>query len=81
MLLDAGAKFPSHWSRRPIHVAVENGWLELAELLLEHDAPVNAEYASDRQVWTPLHLAIGQGNPALVELLIKHVNGVNGVRA
>jgi ankyrin repeat protein len=52
--------------RTVLHVAVENGHLELVQLLLANGADVNA---CDYQKYTPLHLV---GNPRIARELLRH---------
>ena len=60
--------FEDHHSK-PLHHAAKNGHSEIAELLLENEADVNAK---DRSRRTPLHLAAGYGHPKIVKILLKH---------
>lgn len=50
-----------------LHFAALNGSLEIAKLLLEHEADPSATWSERR--YTPLQLAQQQGQEALVELL------------
>ncbi|NXH48534.1 PP16A phosphatase, partial [Dicaeum eximium] len=52
-----------------LHVAAANGYLEAAELLLEHRARHDAR---DRDGWQPLHAAACWGQVELAELLVAH---------
>ncbi|CAH2222574.1 phosphatase 1 regulatory subunit 16A isoform X1 [Pelobates cultripes] len=60
--------------RQLLHIACANGYLEAAELLLEHKAMVNAR---DQDGWEPLHAAACWGQIHLVELLVAHGADVN----
>uniref|UniRef100_A0A8C5QEK4 Protein phosphatase 1 regulatory subunit 16A n=1 Tax=Leptobrachium leishanense TaxID=445787 RepID=A0A8C5QEK4_9ANUR len=57
-----------------LHIACANGYLEAAELLLEHKASVNAR---DQDGWEPLHAAACWGQMHLVELLVAHGADLN----
>ncbi|NWR40688.1 PP16A phosphatase, partial [Tachuris rubrigastra] len=52
-----------------LHVAAANGYLEAAELLLEHRAGTDSR---DEDGWQPLHAAACWGQVHLVELLVAH---------
>ncbi|NXG01398.1 PP16A phosphatase, partial [Sakesphorus luctuosus] len=52
-----------------LHVAAANGYLEAAELLLEHRAGTDCR---DEDGWQPLHAAACWGQVQLVELLVAH---------
>ncbi|NXI23215.1 PP16A phosphatase, partial [Sterrhoptilus dennistouni] len=52
-----------------LHVAAANGYMEAAELLLEHRARPDAR---DHDGWQPLHAAACWGQVQLVELLVAH---------
>jgi len=52
--------------RTALHIAAENGHIKIAELLLNHGAPINAK---DRWGCTPLRQALRHQNPALITLL------------
>jgi len=56
-------------NRTPLHVAVEQQALAIAEMLLTHKADVNA---LDDYGWTPLFRAINKGDSKMVELLLSH---------
>ncbi|XP_078608945.1 death-associated protein kinase 1-like [Branchiostoma floridae x Branchiostoma japonicum] len=55
--------------RTPLHVASRYGQTELAELLIEHKAEVDARDGYGR---TPLHVASMNGQTEVAELLIEH---------
>ena len=50
-------------------VAVQRGHLDVARVLLEHRADVNAQCGGG---WTPLHHAVREGNFAIAKLLCLH---------
>lgn len=66
----------------PLQTALEHGWLDIAELLIEHGAPTNAQYYIDRaeeRFWArytlgrcPLYLAVVRGDADLVILLLEN---------
>ncbi|KAJ7338244.1 hypothetical protein JRQ81_010969 [Phrynocephalus forsythii] len=58
-----------------LHIASANGYLEAAELLLEHKASMSAK---DSDGWQPLHAAACWGQIQLVELLVAHGADLNG---
>ena len=53
----------------PLHVAVEQGNTEIANVLIEHGADATAQAKNG---WTPLHVAAEQGNVELARILIEH---------
>lgn len=71
---DVNAKEKSRGGITPLFVAVENGNLEIAELLLRFGARVNVRDAN-RQ--TPLMKIDDDASPALVDLLVKYGARVN----
>ncbi|NWV42402.1 PP16A phosphatase, partial [Grantiella picta] len=70
-LLRAGADLdaPRGHGATLLHVAAANGYLEAAELLLEHRASTDSR---DEDGWQPLHAAACWGQVPLVELLVAH---------
>ncbi|XP_048338607.1 LOW QUALITY PROTEIN: protein phosphatase 1 regulatory subunit 16A [Sphaerodactylus townsendi] len=58
-----------------LHIASANGYLEAAELLLEHKASMSVQ---DSDGWQPLHAAACWGQVHLVELLVAHGADLNG---
>ncbi|XP_074842624.1 protein phosphatase 1 regulatory subunit 16A isoform X1 [Carettochelys insculpta] len=76
-LLQAGADLntPLDHSATLLHIASANGYLEAAELLLEHKASMSAK---DEDGWEPLHAAACWGQVHLVELLVAHGADLNG---
>ncbi|MDH3865095.1 MAG: ankyrin repeat domain-containing protein, partial [Gammaproteobacteria bacterium] len=59
--------------RTPLNLAVENGHMEVAALLLDAGADVNA----GGEWYSPLYSAILFGDRELVELLLEHGARVN----
>ncbi|KAM3860672.1 protein phosphatase 1 regulatory subunit 16A [Diretmus argenteus] len=57
-----------------LHIASANGYLSVAELLLEHRAQVEVK---DLDGWTPLHTASCWGQIQMVELLVAHGASLN----
>jgi ankyrin repeat protein len=53
----------------PLHLASSSGFLEIAQVLFERGADVNAQ---DRNKWTPLHLALKGGHVEFARVLIEH---------
>ncbi|XP_033011923.1 protein phosphatase 1 regulatory subunit 16A [Lacerta agilis] len=66
---------PLDHSATLLHIASANGYLEAAELLLEHKASMSAK---DDDGWQPLHAAACWGQIHLVELLVAHGADLNG---
>lgn len=64
----------SYDGRTPLHLAVEYGHKDVAELLLANKADVEAKAHGD---WTPLLNAVFGGHKDLVELLLAHKADVN----
>jgi len=65
---DPNANHPSGMGLTPLHAAVEGGHKDLVDLLLEHNATIDAR-ASDGS--TPLHVAARKGHAAVAELLLR----------
>jgi hypothetical protein len=66
--LDKGANVNAKmWRRTPLHSATAGGHTEIAELLIDNGADVNA---NEDYGWTPLHLAAKYGHREVAELLI-----------
>ncbi|TWW71110.1 protein phosphatase 1 regulatory subunit 16A [Takifugu flavidus] len=57
-----------------LHIASANGYLSVAELLLEHRAQVEVK---DTDGWTPLHAASCWGHIQMVELLVANGASLN----
>ncbi|HVM61981.1 MAG TPA: ankyrin repeat domain-containing protein [Verrucomicrobiae bacterium] len=64
----------SYDGQTPLHLAVEYGHKDVAELLLANKADVEAKAHGD---WTPLLNAVFGGHKDLVELLLAHKADVN----
>ncbi|NWY61497.1 PP16A phosphatase, partial [Chionis minor] len=76
-LIQAGADLdaPRCHGATLLHIAAANGYLEAAELLLEHRARTDTR---DEDGWQPLHAAACWGQVPLVELLVAHGADLNG---
>ena len=73
--LDKGANVNAKmWRRTPLHSATAGGHTEIAELLIDNGADVNA---NEDYGWTPLHLAAKYGHREVAELLIAKGADVN----
>ncbi|MFM9904076.1 MAG: ankyrin repeat domain-containing protein [Pyrinomonadaceae bacterium] len=68
------AKEDSYSKITPLFVAVEQGNVDIVELLLNFGAKVNAR---DKQKQTPLMRLDGESTPELVDLMIRHGAKVN----
>ena len=66
---DVNSRTMDSFARTPLMVAVIEGHIDLAELLIRRGAEVNT---TDEFGYTPLHLAARRGNSSLVELLVKN---------
>lgn len=60
----------------PLHRAAYENHLEMAELLLQHNANINAQTEFG---WTPLHSACKWNHPDMVALLLQHDADVNAL--
>src|SRR5215467_3108124 len=71
-LLNAGGdpNFRDHLGATPLHDAAWNGYKEIAELLLDHRADVNARHIEAGS--TPLHYAIIKDHAGIVAVLLAH---------
>ncbi len=69
----------SHDGWTPLHLAAFFGHIEVAELLLDHGADVNARSQSERfaRANTPLHAAAANRQLAVAELLVARGADVN----
>jgi cytohesin len=73
--LDKGANVNAKmWRRTPLHSATAGGHTEIAELLIDNGADVNA---NEDYGWTPLHNAASEGHMEVAELLIAKGADVN----
>jgi len=75
---DPNANHPSGMGLTPLHAAVEGGHKDLVDLLLEHNATIDAR-ASDGS--TPLHVAARKGHAAVAELLLRYGAPVSAAAA
>ncbi|MFP3027769.1 MAG: ankyrin repeat domain-containing protein [Wolbachia sp.] len=78
-LIEAGANINAVTTvqkETPLHIAVRYGHKEVAELLLNKGANVNA---IERRKWTPLHTAVRYGHKEVAELLLDRGANVNAV--
>ena len=57
----------------PLHLASQKGHVEIARILVEHDADVAAQ---TKDGWSPLHLASQKGYVELARLLLGHHAGI-----
>lgn len=64
------------YGQTPLHVAAFNDRLEVAKLLIENKADINAVANNGS---TPLHLAAAKGNKDIVELLLANNVNINAV--
>ena len=55
-------------SHAPLHLASQNGRLDMARLLLDHGADPNIKRNG---LWSPLHLASANGHLKVAELLVQ----------
>lgn len=60
----------------PLHMAASKGRLEIAQLLIEKSAAIDARTKSKGGM-TPLHLAVLNGHAAIVQLLLTHAADPN----
>jgi len=60
----------------PLHVTSRSEHAEVAHVLLQHNADVNARSAHFYE-WTPLHFASSHGHMKVVQLLLEHGSNVN----
>jgi ankyrin repeat protein len=65
--IDTKIQANNGWS--PLHVAAEQGNVEVVRILVEHGMDVTAKAGNG---WTPLHVATEQGNVELVRFLVEH---------
>lgn len=61
-------------------LAADHGWLEVAKVLIEHDADVNQSSAwyFGAKTYTPLQLAVMHGRNEMVKILLENVAIVSG---
>src|SRR5438874_699678 len=60
---------PGDEGRRPLHWAVQEGYIDIVKCLIAYRADVNI---ADIHGITPLAIAVGEGNGLLVRELIRH---------
>lgn len=60
----------------PLHRAAYENHIEMAELLIQHNANINAQTEFG---WTPLHSACKWNHPDMVALLLQHDADVNAL--
>jgi hypothetical protein len=60
----------------PLHATSRSGHAEVAHVLLQHNADVNARSAHYFE-WTPLHFASSKGHVKVVQLLLEHGADIN----
>ena len=60
---------PGNQSETALHLAAEQGNVEVVKILLAHQANVHAKNIQGR---TPLHLAAYDGKPEIIQLLLDH---------
>ena len=61
---------PENRTMAPLWPAVDDGYIDIAGLLLQHGA--NPNYAFDQDNWTLLHLASSDGSNEIIQLLLKY---------
>jgi len=66
---DPDGGYPEQGVASPLHAAAEGGFKDLVDLLLEHNATVDAKGPGGA---TPLHLAARKGRASVVELLLRN---------
>ena len=72
-LIDA-AKNKSPEGTAPLHVAAQNGHIEIVRLLIQHGADKNM---TDQHEATPLFKAAANGHIEIVRCLVQHGTGKN----
>ncbi|MEO6080271.1 MAG: ankyrin repeat domain-containing protein [Steroidobacteraceae bacterium] len=73
---DRGRREPAPGGLTPLHYAARHNHVEVAKLLLQAGAKVNAREANDI---TPLLMAVGSANVATALFLLEHGGDVNAV--
>ena len=78
LLLEHGANVNarSHNLSIPLHIAAQNGRVEVVRVLLEHGTDANAPNKTQS---TPLHVAAQQGEVEVVRVLLEHGANVNAL--
>ena len=81
LLVQAGADvnnaYARHYGRLPLQIAVEAGFHEMAQCLIEAGSVLDRLEGGPSDEKTPLMLAVSQSDTAMVELLIKAGADVN----
>ena len=62
-----------------LHIAVDNGDLEIVKLLIENKAALCARNGNQMCYQDPLHIALKRSNPEIAECLIRAGSNVNAV--
>ena len=62
-----------------LHIAVDNGDLEIVKLLIENNAALCARNGNQMCYQDPLHIALKRSNPEIAECLIRAGSNVNAV--
>jgi len=62
-----------------LHIAVDNGDLEIVKLLIENKAALCARRGNQMCYQDPLHIALKRSNPEIAECLIRAGSNVNAV--
>ena len=62
-----------------LHIAVDNGDLEIVKLLIENKAALCARNGNQMCYRDPLHIALKRSNPEIAECLIRAGSNVNAV--
>ena len=62
-----------------LHIAVDNGDLEIVKLLIENKAALCARNGNQMCYQDPLHIALKSSNPEIAECLIRAGSNVNAL--
>ena len=81
LLIRKGANVNLHepHARTALHIAVDNGHLEIVKLLIENKAALCARNGNQMCYQDPLHIALKSSNPEIAECLIRAGSNVNAV--
>ena len=66
--LDVNANLKFRFDQTPLHAASSRGHADVAEVLLDYEADINAQ---DIDKWTPLHIASSKGHLKVMQLLLE----------
>ena len=66
--LDVNANLEFRFDQTPLHAASSRGHADVAQLLLDYEADINAQ---DIDKWTPLHIASSKGHLKVMQLLLE----------